>query len=94
MQTRELVIAFGGLLIAAGGAAMFQVAPALWPHHEWAIFLIAAALVVIGIGAFVWAMVTGRKKSEPKHTDQSVTSHGQSGGITSHTVNLGDGEKP
>ena len=71
MRPREIIIAIASILLAIGGAAMFQMAPALWQKHEQAIFALAATLVAIGFAGFAWAI---RHKREEAPSAPPLTS--------------------
>ena len=70
---------------------MTQVGAIVFPHHEDLIFWAGLALISLCFAGLVLMLLFPAKEQSAAggaSVDQSVVSHGQSGGITAHTVNL------
>jgi hypothetical protein len=79
----------GGIASLIGATAV----PADSPYLHALLWFGMAASAVGFMGLVVLFLFPGRKKKDGATIDQSVTSHGQTGGITGHTVDVRDGKR-
>lgn len=94
MTRQEIAVSLIMAFFGVGGAAVVQVAPTLFPQHTgWMLYGGLGLLVLSLVGVGVVFFRARRHRSEVARSpapSQNVTSHNQSGGITAHTVNIGN----
>ena len=94
MNRQEITVSLILAVFGAGGAALIQVAPTLFPDHTSWMFYGGLGLLVlslVGVGVVFFRSRHNRPDEDPSPAPaQSATSHNQSGGITAHTVNIGN----
>ena len=56
MDRADAVFGVGGILAAAGGAAMIQVAPLIWPERPSVIFVVGVAVLAFGLLAMAFVV--------------------------------------
>lgn len=95
MDRHAVAVTLFGTLFAGGIAAMVgaTAVPANSPYFDVLLWGGIVAIAIGLIGLILLMIFPGKKPPEPEHIDQSVTSHGQSGGITARNINAGDDER-